>query len=428
LTVGLAITWALLSCRSFSPDSLRTFGFTPWYRNIARTTLATDSYARQLGGAKGMIVPEVQREPMYPAVLAGLTLVHIPEHRVVALQWLCATAAMAFCFYHAVGAYGLATTILFFLLMCISPLPPFYMSIMYPYAFQFSLIISGLLVLCSAIASQKTRHFVVAGIMLGCSMYERGAYLALPAFGVPLLLLYRRSLPITSRHIVAFLLAAYLTPLPWLIRDARLGVVGMNEMRGYALGYAYGALPGGPRTEYAARYEASVAARGTDSGTWSFIVREVRAGRGTWQANERRVARLVIEKMKANPASVRKTIWTNIKRFPSRLLQADYLPDRVGRPRITVTEYFDQYGSPIGTMATSDYAVFALALVGMTIGLISRKGLAGVALWLLIYTFLFSTLVTLFSPRYRGALDAFLLLHAAYALAFPLRLLARRRG
>jgi hypothetical protein len=226
----------------------------------------------------------------------------------------------------------------------------------------------------------------------------------------------------TARRVGLFVLIALAVCLPWLLRNRSLGAGGMNQMTGYALGYAYGDLPAEPRDVFERGYDRSVAEFGTDSGTIKYIQEQVVAGSGSFAAVDRRIAGYVARKCSSHPDAVLRRFGWSLVAFPYRLCDVSLghlrTPDRVA------AHYWRAYANALPITGDDDHwpapmdlVIMGLALVGMRF-IVREKPAVGMVMGaLLLYTVLFSTTIVRFDPRYRGAADPVLFIAAGVAMS-----------
>lgn len=422
----IASVWGLVSFIRFPKERLLQFGFTPAFTRIADVSLSEGRYATRLTkyanrptAADNILIDEVQREPLYPAALMLFKYFAKDYSFLVWLQLLCMIISLYLWGSFSFNRFGWPATIGFFLLMFGASAPMLYTSVLYPYTFAFLFITNALLLLSKGIDSRRVIHFVLAGLCLGGAIYERGVYLLFPAFVFVFLFALCKPLGTRKLHLWVFIISAYLLVAPWLLRNYLIGVYGMNQMAGYALGYTYGYLPGGESSDYKFRYERYIRHRGTDGGTLFFIGDEVLVGNGSYQLNDKKVAALVFKKIKANPKFVAKIIFKNLRYFPCRLLNADrgkFSPRTFDSDPMTFYRRYACRYKP----TFFDFITLSLALLGLCVGLRQLQPFAIIGGLFLIYTVSFSTTIVTFDPRYRGASDAVLYFFASRIITFVL--------
>ena len=428
------------------------------------------SPAKSSPPAQGKLITEVQREPLYPAALIFIRhVLHVKYDYLHDFQLLAMIAALGLWGRLALREFGRCATISLYVLTLLCPIPAFYTWMLYPYSFQFFLVTLGAYLLVDAVRGGGIWTWIGAGVALGIAPYERGAYLALPIFMAVALLVVRkrfrsvspvqseegagdgainecRNLPsgpsllsspvstaerrqarISLFRIGLFLLVALALPFPWLLRNRNLGATGMNQMTGYSLGYAFGDLRGHPHDDFERGYDASVFSSDTDNGTIRYIQENVLAGNGSLAEVDRRVGRYVLRKCLNHPGEVLRLIGSNMIGFPYRLCDPSlgYLrtPDHIA------AHFWQRYANalPVSHVrkqakkqrwpGAPDLVVMVLALLGMAV-MVRDNLVVGIVLGaLLLYTFLFSTTIVRFDPRYRGAADPVLFIAAGVAIS-----------
>lgn len=297
--------------------------------------------------------------------------------------------------------FGLCTMSLFFLLLLFAKIPYFYVSVLYPYAGHFFALSYGFYFLVLGLENHKNNHFIFFGICLALAIYERGALLLLPAFICVSLLLFKRPLKFKiNKYFFIGVLISYILITPWLIRNAKLNAYGMNQMFGYSLGLTYGDLKSKMRNDFMQKYDLFIKKFGTDRGTQLFISYNVLTGNGTFQENDRRVAKLIYEKMKDNKGKVINVIKTNLLNFPSRLINFN-LPRF---PYKTPGNIYSRYvrASKPGIL---DYIILILSISAILHGIYKKDIFYFLTAGFLFYFLLFSTTIVIFDPRYRSIID-----------------------
>jgi hypothetical protein len=163
-----------------------------------------------------------------------------------------------------------------------------------------------------------------------------------------------------------------------------------------------------------------VAALGGDLGTTRFISGQILAGNGTWRDNDRRVAQIAWQKMRANPAAVLKRIAFNLAKLPVRIIG---LPQRVELWRMPAAERsvlgFSSrrfVGMPPAPAAAADLLLFGLGLGAIAAGTWRRDVASVVAAANFVYMVAFSTILVRSDHRYRGVVDVLLALFAIVAV------------
>lgn len=387
------------------------FGLTSQFLRIADTTLEQGCYANRL--SDGTVIPEVVREPLYAGVLMLARSARLNLRAIVLLQWL-ALGAAYYLWLRAVQArLGARHAVLVAAFLLLAPVPAFYASVLYPYAFQFLLLLAGLLSIDKALRSGRLAWYAAAGAFLAAACYERGGYLLLPVFLVVVLLAFRRRLGVRLSGLALMLLLFAAAVFPWLHRNAQLGVRGMNGMMGYTLGFTYGELPGGQTGALRERYDLNVETLTSDYGTWRTIEEEVMAGHGTWQEADRRVMQLVLGKIRANPWRAVERFLKNIVYAPSRLLDAEVPRFLLGRGSAIDVH---THKAVMVVPRLPDLLVAAFALLGM-LGVARRAPrLFWPGLAIALYLLLMSTTIVIFDPRYRNIADLVIYVCAAEGL------------
>lgn len=429
ILLALSMLAILPGFRNFR--DLLKFGFTPQYLGIADTTIAKHRYTEELNvktadadtHRRRVIVAEVQREPLYPAALIFADRVlgsygalrYLQLFAMIASLWLWGRVA-----WRDFGPIA-ASSLYAFTFLC--PIPAFYTSVLYPYSFQFFLVTLGAYLLINSVQGGGIWTWISAGAALGLAPYERGAYLALPVFIALALLIFRKRLGISPKRVAIFLLIALAVPSPWLLRNRAHGASGMNQMTGYSLGFTFGDLASEPRDDFERGYDQAVADHGTDNGTLRYIQQNVAAGRGSFGAIDRRVARYVMRKCIANPSGATRLVALSVIGFPYRL--CDPSLEHLRNSDHIAAHYWKGYAVALGRPAPGkprrpdavDLALIAAALLGLGI-MVRQNPQAGIVmLALLVYTVLFSTMIVTFDPRYRGAADPVLFIAAGVAIS-----------
>ena len=409
--LALAFLVALAGFRTF-PDVMQ-FGFTPEFLRIAETSELEGHFREALASQKGIVIDAIRRAPLYPFAL-------IFSNRVLgsyeALRYV-QFAALVLSFYlwglAARAFLGWATALCFFVLLLGAAAPPFYASVLYPYTFQYLLASLAYLSLIYGLQRRTAGLVALAGLFAGLAMYEQATHLFLPAFVCSGLLIFRHRLRIDWRRPLLFVLIAYVTASPWLLRNASLGSFGMNAKLGYALGWTYGHLKtSSPTAPYARRFDQLVHRHGSDIGTLVFIEEQIGREGSTYAQADRKVVSIVVEKMRENPRHVVRSIQQNLRRFPSGLvkLKATFLYAD-GHPPFA--RWFLEFVR--GRVSILDWVVFFAFIPGTVLAWRVRPAFALVSASIVTYTMLTTIpLVRFYDNRYRGFAGAIILLLAAH--------------
>lgn len=442
-TLALVIVWGATNFAVF-PKGVLDFGFSPDYLKIASDTVEFGGYSVRLpnylsrlgisqlppdvqavASTKSMVISEVQREPMYPFALILVRWVTGSFGDIIWLQLACLLLSVYLWGMFALLRFGWQAAAAFFVLMFLSTVPQFYISVLYPYAFQFLFVTAGALLLIRGVERQQRVYYILAGVCLGGAAYERNAYLLLPAALFAILFVLAGRLGIRRRHLFLFVLSASVAVAPWLARDLRLGVLGMNQMTGYTLGYTYGDLVEPTESPFVRSYTSLLRCCGRDPGTLYFIEDHVLDGSGSFSQVDRQVAQLVIKGMIAHPDVVIGRILAGIIAFPSRLGTLDLRKYQAGAFEDPVAFYqtYEMGGYP----SALDLVILVLAVRGLSTG-VSRFGSDAVIICtILLYSLFVFTTVVNFDPRYRGALDPMLYAFAGKAVGELLAYLGSAR-
>jgi hypothetical protein len=401
--------WYALSFPHFIGSDIQDFGLGSVFISIAESTQSAGFYSRDVEGA---LIREVQREPFYPYALVLMRKLGMGYAGLITLQKIFCLLALALWMRAIHKRYGRHLLGFFFLLLFGSSTIPFYSSLFYAYSFQFFFITLAILFLTRCLESQQIRFGVLAGLCLGLASYERGAFLMLaPFLAISLLGILRNQVVIGWKPIFIFLSVAMLIPAPWLMRNASLGVVGMNQISGYALAYTYGYLTYNPDDSDDVRLQGYLNRFDTDVGSQQFIADGVIRGEGNFQEMDQQVSHLVQNRMLRFK---RKTAWQMAKsllNFPSRLVSHKSLIARGNE--MLPGSYYSNFANA-KPPSPLDFALLLAALAGMVMGCRRRDPLFLIGSLVTGYVFLFSTLPITFDPRYRGAADLFLYAAAAY--------------
>ncbi len=429
----LVLAWGASNFILF-PKSLLDFGFTPDYLKVASDTEESGRYTVRLPNYLGRVdlaklpsgigalisgktktIYEVQREPLYPFVLILIRHVTHDYTDIVWLQLLCMLLSLYMWGMFVLTRFGWKAGVVFFILLFLSTTMQFYISVLYPYAFQFLFITAATLALIQALENSRRMAYLVAGIAMGAAIYERGAYLALPYVLTGLLLLVAKRIHIKRRDLLLLPISSTLLIAPWIIRNYRLGTTGMNQMLGYTLGITYGDLVNNPGDPFSMTYESFVSSLGTDEGSTNFIESQVLIGDKSYSWVDQHLASVVIKSMAGHYRLVIARIVHEMTLFPSRLVTFD-----LGKyQHVNLESPWDFYFVYVSRSAPSalDWIVFALSLCGLLSGLVKGRPDAVVFYGILFYTFFVSTTIIQFDPRYRGALDPILYALSGKAVA-----------
>lgn len=403
---GFFVVSIMLLSYKFSNDSLLTFGFSPKYLNIAETSLNVGSYSSQLIYSQNQtVIPEVQREPLYPAILMLLSIMGFEPTAVVILQIAALTISYLLFLHTTLKFLGRASAVVYSILAVAVPTLLFYSSVLYPFSFQLLFISSTLFLLMPLDTYFYLRH-ILAGVCMGLAIYERGSYILLPLFITIICFIAKHHIKLPTRGMVVFTIIAYLFIAPWLLRNLSINTTGMNQVVGYSLGYTYGNLPTVKTTPESVDYDRYLNNHGSDLGTLLFIEDKVTDGLSYTEA-DKLVAGIAISKITQNPLAA-----------STRALQSLYLfPSRIGNinPVRDVNSVLKTYQNDVSTTLPTaiDFAVLIGALIALY-NLIKVKSSLGL-LWgsVFIYTVAINTLPVAFDVRYRGPLD--LIIYSLFA-------------
>jgi hypothetical protein len=416
LALLLALLWMLVAPARFRTETVPEFGFTYTYTQIADASLATGRYSGTLSGASNRnydspkIRDEVQREPLYPAALILLGKLGRPYTDILPFQRLAVAIALYLWGVFAARNFGRYVMAGMFFLETYAPAPGFYVSVIYPYAFQFLLITCAMLAAIQGLRTGSWPWFLASGVAHGLACYERGAYILLPV-AVAAGVLVLRPRPRQTRQLGLMIVATALVVSPWLIRSARFGQTGMNGMLGYALGFSYGHLPSAEDTPFIREYDQSVSDRGNDAGTIGFMARVADRENISLPDVDRRVVRLVLKKMIHNPLGVIKVLALNVASLPARLTGVEnsrFVASGYDRDPATYTRLYLFRRTP----TIPDIIFFALAILALLEGIRQQSPAAIVVALTFVYTCLFICLLVYSDPRYRGAAEPALLVFA----------------
>ncbi len=401
----LLTLWAA-TCPTFSPQSVLEFGFTPEFTDVAENIQSSGIYGSTL--TEGTIISDVRREPLYPFALLITRSLFQDYTPLAGFQ----IALLALTFYmwslFIFHNYGRLPAIFFILLLFAAPVPTFYGSVLYPYAFNVFFLSGSLLSLIGGIQKQSTGYFILSGVLCSLAVYERGIYLFLPLFIFVIFMVIRKKLNITSGNLVLYLGVSMVMLFPWLFYSYNQGVIGMNQMTGYTLGYTYGMHSAQSDNPYAHKYDGyMVEYDDTDQASLAFLEDIILSENLTYTEADSILVSVVIEKIKSNPHQLLYTFVKNTLILPSRLVD-------VGIRWNSHSEPLDYYLASLsrGSPKLLDLIIFFLGILGL---LYLAKRLDLLALLsgaVLIYTFPFITTITIFDPRYRGISDIILLVFA----------------
>ncbi len=408
-----ACIYGVISFIKFDDQEIKNFGFTPKYIDVAITTKNTGSYSSHLtfdysfkeevDTSKDYIVDEVQREPLYPFSLMIIDYLGYDMVDLVFIQMVIMVVTIWLWGLFIYKFFGRAVTVTFFFALYLSSIIPFYTTILYPYAFQFFLFSTTFWLLTIGYKKDKWIYFLLASIVCGVGIYERGAYLLLPVFlyGVLVIFNYLKYVQVNLKYLLIFPLLTYIIVSPWILRSIKYGGMTMNQMSGYTLGYTYGKLESNTSTDYEREYERHIDEFGVDGGTIGFIEYQIAKNGLTYTEADKVVADIAVEKMVNNKKSVIYRVLLNWLNYPSRL-GSGYL--QVEKSQMHLRETYDSYVS-LDNSTVIDWGVFLLSLFGIIV-FVWKKEMIGILSGIFVlYNIAFSTIIVIFGPRYRGMTD-----------------------
>lgn len=414
----VSLVVAIISFHFYSGEDVQNFGYTKDFINIAETTIEHKKYSRLLvspATGDSLVIREVQREPLYPVVLMFTKLLTGNFQNVRYLQFVAYFAVLVMLGLFASRRYGKAVAAMLYVGVVLSPMIAFYFSMMYPYSFQFLLLVVFVVTYLWSVEKGKKLH-VLSGLVLGLAILERGGLLFLPLYlfitGFLLELKFKVvNLEVTKKVVVI----AYLVVSPWLVRNITQGFFGINQMLGYSLGYTCGMLPSQPETDFEKDFEALIPTKGSDIATLHTIKNYTVSGKGTFVENDKKFVSYSIEKIRQNPKMFRILQKYNFLFFISDFVGVDafFYKFNVDVEQTPIA-YFHEFGMK-ELPVFGDFAVVLLAGVGVVLRIRKKDLLAWLSVIIITYTYAFSAIV-LFSPRYRGFIDVLVYVFAGIAL------------
>lgn len=392
------------------------FALAKSYVELADDIAKTGDFARSF--PNGRVEPETLREPLYPYALLvtkrltghydGIVLFQRAALIGACLVWI--LAVWRWC--------GLGAAMLLTGLVLMNPVMAFYAAVLYPYAFNVLFVSAALMLTLQTVKRRQVRWPICAGLMFGLAVYERGSLALLPFFLVGCLFLVPALVP--RRHL-GILAAVYLIcVLPWIFRNARYGVGGMNGMVGYALGYTYGgvvlaeteahpALLADDPYGLKAGYLDNVRRETSDGGTIDFIRSEESKGLKLGEINKA-IVYYVRRAALRNPARVWDIVRKNLWLFPARILvwrtqEAD--PWLYYRENVCLPE----------NLSWMDLTVCGVGLLGLALMACNREPLVIVVIPTMFYLIAMNSVMIVDDPRYRnGVFDIFTYMAGIYSL------------
>lgn len=404
------------------------FGLAHSYVSLADDIAMTGSYAHRF--PDGRIEPETLREPLYPYALVLAKRVLGGYDRIVSVQRAAIVGACLIWILAAWRWYGFASAAALTALLLFNPVITFYAAVLYPYAFNVLFVSAALMATVQVVRRRGAEWAALGGLMFGLAVYERGSLALLPLLLVACLFGIPSAVP---RGSLALLTGIYLASvLPWICRNTRHGVTGMNGMVGWALGYTYGDMvlsqterdpgllakdPYGLETKYLdfVRRETS------DGGTIDFIRYEMAGGKRLGDANKV-VVYYVKEAILRDPLEAWRIVRRNLALFPSRMLVWPVKGDEAWR-------YYRANVCQAARLSWADLVPCALGLIGLAMMVLDRAPVVFVMLPTLFYLVAMNSVMIVDDPRYRnGVFDIFVYMAAVYALRWGCRQMNPRYG
>jgi hypothetical protein len=430
----LSIVTGFLIFRFFSPSDVTAFGFTPVFTDIASKSAQMKSYVRTFSASddssQTKTVPEVQREPLYPFLLAVSNKIFGSYYSLVLVQLVAFIVFMYVMGAYVSSEFGVKTMVGMFVLTIMSPPIKLYVSTLYPYIFQMIFLGIGMITLSKGILEEKSVCFTISGLLFAVAIYERGLYLPLPVLiaGVLYLLTKLKKFKINTKHIIGYLLACYIVCIPYLVRKLGNGVVGMNQVTGYSLGYTYGSLPlpAHPSND-AFALKAYIDKFGTDAGSQYFIYDNTVKGNGSFADNDKKVALLMTAVMKENVGEVLQIIKQNILLFPARLVDPSGFIEglvKSGKP----LDYYAKYAGLTNIITIWDVLILITAIIGLILDIRKFKPFAIISAVFVVYMLIVVCSISIFDPRYRGLVDIIFFIYSAKFLTGRITQMIRTLG
>ena len=413
----------ILNGNLFDPAELYKFGYTSKLIKAGEVVETLGWGSEAVHG--DILVSPIQREPLYTFFLNLFSSDNY--NYVIFLQWIALALAWFLWGRIILQKFGWVTTGFFLIFILLAPIPALFSSVLFPYAFNFLFLTAALVSLLRGMENKHWAWFLASGLGFGLAIYERSTYLLLPLFLLIVLILFRKKVSLPIRFPILMFVTSVVIILPWIVYMRTFGVLGMNQMTGFTLGFAYGSLSSPESTEYIDSFDFFVRQFGGDWGTQSFYREEFVKNQISYLDSEKTVTSLVLQKMKNNPAQVLKTIIINVAAFPTRLMSIEtgrYLEFSVrGSPSV----YRQNFARPVPP-SFLDLVIFIFAFIGTFRLYKQHKPLALLVGILFVYILAFSTTIVLFDPRYRGPLDALIYLAAAYAIGSLLKSRSKKIG
>lgn len=406
LVALLALIYLISNFQAFNTEEIEEFGYTPEYINIVDTTLKTGHYSSSLTHLDNenseKIINEVQREPLYPLVLLLSKSIANNFTITLQLQLVALFITIYIWLLFIIKRFGIYVTTVFYLLLFFNPTLYFFSAVLYPYIFQMLFLSLATISLIYAIEKNKISWYLITGIMITLGTYERGTLIALPFFITVCLIPFLRRFKIKASYLILIFIVPILLLLPWLIRNFKQEVGGVNQMLGYTLGYTYGNLA---ITQYSKSvdektYNDLVFAYGTDKASLIFIDSLIGNKNISYATADKTLTNIVLRKIISDPKSALKIVVNNIINYPSNLFRFRELSTN------KIYEYYQTNINVSGQII--DYVIILLAFFGGAMLYKRNNTILLVFIILLVYNFLYTTTTVIFDERYRGIIDILL--------------------
>jgi 4-amino-4-deoxy-L-arabinose transferase-like glycosyltransferase len=414
-----SILIGILIFKPYPKAMVNDFGLTSEYINIARTSGQNGFYARTVTAsdkASSIVVPEVKREPVGPALLMITNALFGDYHYLIYIQ-IAAFIIFLFIFFRFVYyLFGSHIMLLTGLLVLTSPMYNFYISSLYPYTMQ--VIFVGLcgIFLATGITKKSYKHFGLAGISMAIAILERSTYMLFPLFVCLVFFAFRKRFGLDKKYLGVFLATTLLVCLPWFVRNMTKGFIGINQSIGYVLGYMYGNVTTKnlSNTQDEALYNKYIIKYGSDIGTLNFMYDRTIYNKTSLQENDKLVASIAQRRILANPGEAFKRAWDSVVTFPIGLinLKVPLIPFKY--PGLSMAGYYGVFAQNVLTVPLINWFILILAVIGMVWDLVkTHRPFTLFSIAVVFYVFVLGTAISLFDPRYRGAGDLLIYLYFA---------------
>ncbi len=402
----------IVSLYAFNKQDILGFGFTPKFTDIASTTEETGVYSSHLiyssmyfdqsMANNGCIIDEVQREPLYPIALILIKKLGFDYASLVYVQLFFYILSLFIWSVFCKKLLGNQVAGIVLLFALFSTVMPFYVSVLYPFAFQLFFLSIAFWTFTLGLDSRRWFWFVISGVAVGASCYERGMYILLPFFMAALLAFEMRDAKLNlAKQLVFFLIPFFLTISPWLARNTALGVHGMSQVAGYTLGLTYSKALNLPvDNELEQSYVKNITQFGPDGGSLGFIDHQILAGTGSYVEMDKWIAKLITQAIAKQPLEILIKVVRNVAKYPSKLNPLSKFGEHGNQP----TSFYHCCAT-VSAPSLLDVLIFGCGVAGLTVLSLRQYTLAKLGLVFLAFNMIFTTLLVVFDPRYRGIVD-----------------------